>query len=653
MTTSSLLSPNQNGFSPGLLKRPKRKYSISSDSNSDITLSRDDSDDLDDENTEELDMDKYNNKEEKEDAKDDQEDAKEDSKEVHMQLDMLPIYIRSANGEDIEFELIDTNCDDDVSRKPTNRKLYAKVTQYAKVVPLPDVRFQNIDESESITNENKRPGPSRATLPPMPSLTKKPVSGNDGFMKPSQLNDKFKTMCIDKEPTSLNSKTKNKKFTGKDKDCMLEFRENNARNLKLSKITTPIHKGDVDMVTKYIPTHGKTKRVRWNEQDPKVGKGSSFTRGVTVPKSGDSVKTPIKTVSNVKSTTGDKNYTENTKINLPDPNQITKSGYKIPKKSNMNSVTKSPPKTPKNTAVATTKDKTPTRNMQASKSSDIINTAGGNKSITESVSVEKINAALTTRKNKTRIRDEQAINSSDIINSTGSNKPITKPVSVQKVNAAVTTRKNKTPIRNEQTIKSSDIINTAAGINAITKAVLLEKINPEVTITKYKTSTRNVQATKSSDIINTDGGNKPKTKSVSLDKINAEVTITKCKTPTNNVQASKLSDVINTTGGIKPRTKSVSLEKINTAVTATKDKMPTSNVQAIKSSNFATYSNKSRNKSISLEKSPELPIPKPCFKTNQYHDVRDPTNTKKRSLKTIQRKSKIKIRKTFADYPEE
>ncbi|XP_026332641.1 uncharacterized protein LOC113239755 [Hyposmocoma kahamanoa] len=147
---------------------------------------------------------------------------------------------------------------------------------------------------------------------------------------------------------------KYKKKAKADEDgCIIQLPEDIPRNRKPQfSSTTPIHIGDVDMIEKYLPIHGRTKRVLWNKQDPTVGKsfrGTSLTISVGSISSIDSMTTVFhetdenfdykvnnkspnakehadKSSHDLHATTGDKNRiksVERTQMSLPDVNCTT------------------------------------------------------------------------------------------------------------------------------------------------------------------------------------------------------------------------------------------------------------------------------------------------------------------------------------------
>lgn len=387
----------------------KRKYYSSSDSESDISIKLDDDDcDLSDDDGRDLDLDEYierlKNREKAQQAKVSDENL--NMQNLNVQLETLPIYIRSADTEDIKIELID-HLNPSSSANGTKRRV--KAVQ-AKVMPLPDLGFQyNDDETVPIENTNEHLELSTA---PMAILTKTTINEDDTFKKPNVINHKLKAKTLHYEPQPSTSKetmeivkksnnfTKNLKkkcpekamqchnntdtpakvtnslskdkspeedtdtlarvtrsqsknmspesnpidpkvkskvtlFTSneivpgnensspkhfqkantdnvlnqevlerdreknraknKDDDCIIQLPEDTPRNRKpqLSS-TTPIHVGDGDMIEKFLPIRGRTRRILWNKQDPEVGKsfrGTSYTISVETINSIDSMTT--------------------------------------------------------------------------------------------------------------------------------------------------------------------------------------------------------------------------------------------------------------------------------------------------------------------------------------------------------------------------
>lgn len=551
LTTNSPRTPKkQQKKSPRRKKlkkqiNPRRRNYISSsdsDSDSDVTVELDDDDcDSSDDDGKDLDLDEYIKRlQMKEKAKENKiSDETLNAEELNMQLDTLPIYIRSADDEDIEIELIDyLNCNDGAKTTKSEKNV-----AQAKVMPLPNIGFQHLDDTVPIENTDEQPGPSTGSMASLSTIMK---NDDDIFKKPSRIIQKVKAKPIlnqpqpstsketmeiinksnnittnlkknspekanentdtparvtgslsndispenntdtparitrsrskdmspevninepkakskdvlstskEMEPKNKNSSPKNsetphtnneptKEFSEKrtkheEEDCIVQLPEDIPRNRKPLSSTTPIHIGDVDMIEKYVPIHGRTKRILWNKQDPEVGKsfrGSSFTISAGTINSIDSVTTVYQegdenlndTVNNksliskeqtkegladLSSTTGDKNNmesNENTQMRLPDLDQDLNNGTEksdektkislldlnssvvstIPEP-NENRVTKRLLETPKNTEVPAKKYKTSIRSVQAINSIDIANTADGVNKRTRSASSDK------------------------------------------------------------------------------------------------------------------------------------------------------------------------------------------------------------------------------------------------------------------------
>lgn len=454
--TQQKYSPRRKKFKKQKSTR-KRKFDSSSDSDSDVSIKLDDGD-LTDDDGRDLDLDEYIERLQKKEKAQKDEESRErlttqelntqelNTQELNLQLDTLPIYIRSAGNEDIEIELIDHfNSDSSVN----GAKGKTRVAQ-AKVMPLPDFNFQNIDDTRLIENTNEELEPFRA---PVENLWKITKNDDEIFKKPSLINNKLKAKTIHYEPqpstsketmeiirksnnmttnykkNSLEKANKNidtpakvtrcrskdispeentdtparvtrsrskdmspesnanepkvkskdtlsiskeivpgikntspnnfetadtdnipnketelnkykKRAKDDEDDCILQLPDDVPRNRKpqLSS-TTPIHIGDVDMIEKYLPIHGRTKRVLWNKQDPEVGKsfrGTSFTISVETINSMDSMTTVFhdsdenfdyrvnNRSSNAKEHHNESNEesNENSEINLPDLNLI-------------------------------------------------------------------------------------------------------------------------------------------------------------------------------------------------------------------------------------------------------------------------------------------------------------------------------------------
>lgn len=385
----------------------KRKYYSSSDSDSDITIKYDDCDLTDDEGKD-LDMDEYIERlQKKEKLQEDEVPEKKINKkefdtqdvdtqeldtqelnveELNMQMNTLPIYIRSAGDEDIEIELIDEH--EHIKTYSSANGRNKKVAQ-AKVMSLPDISFQeNVNEelelpsaplanisqitnnddvvfkkpnsvtpqlkAKTISNE-PQPGTSKETMEIIKKsnnittnvkkyspekahhntvtparITRsrskdmspeentetlaKVISSLSKDFSPESNGNKLKvkskdTLCtsIDLEtPGNTSSRTlgmadtnnipiKKKAKADKDGCITIPLPEDVPRNRKSQfSSTTPIHIGDVDMIEKYLPIHGRTRRILWNKQDPTVGKsfrGTSLTISVGSINSVDSMTT--------------------------------------------------------------------------------------------------------------------------------------------------------------------------------------------------------------------------------------------------------------------------------------------------------------------------------------------------------------------------
>ncbi|XP_026332643.1 uncharacterized protein LOC113239756, partial [Hyposmocoma kahamanoa] len=215
LTTNSPRKPKmQQKYSPKAKKQKKqknvrkRKYYSSSDSDSDVTIKLDDGD-LTDDDGNDLDLDEYierlqrKEKAQKDEVSEEKVNKEElvtqeldtqkvdtqelNMEELNMQLDTLPIYIRSAGDEDIEIEIIDEHVNSSSGENRTKRK--KKVAQ-AKVMSLPDISFQNIDDTVPTENISEQIGLSSAPLANVSKITK-----NDDavFKKPSSvINPKLK-----------------------------------------------------------------------------------------------------------------------------------------------------------------------------------------------------------------------------------------------------------------------------------------------------------------------------------------------------------------------------------------------------------------------------------------------------------------------------
>lgn len=387
----------------------KRKYYSSSDSDSDITIKFDDCDLTDDEGKD-LDMDEYIERLQKKEKLQEDEVSEEkpnkeeldtqeldteevdtqdvDTQELNMQMNTLPIYIRSAGDEDIEIELIDEHEHIKTYSSANGRK--KKVAQ-AKVMSLPDISFQeNVNEqfelpsaplanisqttnkddvvfkkpnsvtpqlkAKTISNE-PQPGTSKETMEiikesnNITTNVKKysPEKAHHNIVTPARITrsrskdmspeentetlakvtsslskdfspelngNKLKVKSKDTLCTSIDLETPGNKKTSSetlgmadtnnipikkkakaDKDgCItIPLPEDVPRNRKSQfSSTTPIHIGDVDMIEKYLPIHGRTRRILWNKQDPTVGKsfrGTSLTISVGSINSVDSMTT--------------------------------------------------------------------------------------------------------------------------------------------------------------------------------------------------------------------------------------------------------------------------------------------------------------------------------------------------------------------------
>lgn len=417
LKTQQKISPRRKNRKKEENKRKRQCYS-SSDSDSDISIKLDDDCDLsDDDDAKDLDMDEYIERLKRKEKAQQAEVSNENlsMQELNMQLDTLPIYIRSTGEEDIEIEIIDHFNSDSNANETKSVKQVAQ----AKVMPLPDLGFQNIDdETVPIENTNEHLDPSTA---PTANLSKITINEDDIFKKPSYINHKHKAKTVHYEPQPSTSKetmeiikkrnnintntqkcsrekatkntdtparvtrsrskditpenntdipakvgrsrskdispesnankpkakpeykstssktlesansnnTLNQEISERDKentrskndedDYIIHLPKDTPRNRKLQlSSTTPIHIGDVDMIEKYLPIHGRTKRILWNKQDPEVGKsfrGSSFTISVETINSVDSMTTVFHDPND--------NFDYEVKNEIPNSNEIT------------------------------------------------------------------------------------------------------------------------------------------------------------------------------------------------------------------------------------------------------------------------------------------------------------------------------------------